>query len=123
MFWAFYLYIYLIIYIYVYIVINHAVSYIILVDYVLTYHVQKTPTSVRRQPSRSFARSMRDSLMRSFRRTRQTPDPQEDPEIAAQEHQSDYHEDDQNFRREEFEENLREMGLELERDEGVSGTF
>ncbi|XP_031425597.1 anoctamin-1-like isoform X2 [Clupea harengus] len=90
------------------------------IDYVLTYHVQKTPTSVRRQPSRSFARSMRDSLMRSFRRTRQTPDPQEDPEIAAQEHQSDYHEDDQNFRREEFEENLREMGLELERDEGTT---
>lgn len=63
---------------------------------------------------------MRESLSRSFRRTRQVPAPQEDPEIAAQEHQSNYHEDDRNFRREEFEDNLREMGLELEKDEGVS---
>lgn len=63
---------------------------------------------------------MRESLSRSFRRPRQVPPPQEDPEIAAQEHRSDYHEDDRNFRREEFEENLREMGLELEKDEGVS---
>ncbi|KAL1270695.1 hypothetical protein QQF64_029711, partial [Cirrhinus molitorella] len=31
----------------------------------------------------------------------------------------DYHEDDQRLRREEFEENLREMGLEMEREEGT----
>ncbi|KAL2089081.1 hypothetical protein ACEWY4_015980 [Coilia grayii] len=89
------------------------------IDYVLTYHVQKA-SGLRRQSSRSFMRSMRQSLSRSFRRTRQTPEAQEDPEIAAQEHQLDYHEDDKHFRREEFEENLREMGLELEKDEGTT---
>lgn len=45
--------------------------------------------------------------------------PKEDPEIAAQEQRTDYHEDDKRFRREEFEENLLETGLELEKDEGV----
>ncbi|XP_048118745.1 anoctamin-1a isoform X1 [Alosa alosa] len=89
------------------------------IDYVLTYHVQK-PNSTNRQASHSFMRSMRESMRRSFRRTRQAPDPQEDPEIAAQEHQPDYHEDDKHFRREEFEENLREIGLELEKDEGTT---
>lgn len=45
--------------------------------------------------------------------------PKEDPEIAAQAQQGDYHEDDKRFRREEFEVNLLGMGLEMEKDEQV----
>lgn len=45
---------------------------------------------------------------------------QEDPELAAQEERLDYHDDDQRLRREEFEENLHLMGLQMEKDEGVS---
>lgn len=45
--------------------------------------------------------------------------PKEDPEITAQEHQTDYHEDDKRFRREDFERKLKETGLELERHEEV----
>uniref|UniRef100_A0A672YDX1 Anoctamin n=1 Tax=Sphaeramia orbicularis TaxID=375764 RepID=A0A672YDX1_9TELE len=72
------------------------------VDYVLAYQIQK-PNSIRRH-------------MRSSRAPLQ---PKEDPEIAAQDHRTDYHEDDKRFRREEFEENLLETGLELEKDEGT----
>ncbi|GLD70834.1 anoctamin-1 isoform X1 [Lates japonicus] len=90
------------------------------VDYVLAYHIQK-PSSIRRRSSRfadnSFIRRLRRSL--SMRGSRAPLQPKEDPEIAAQEHRTDYHEDDKRFRREEFEENLLEMGLELEKDEGV----
>lgn len=45
--------------------------------------------------------------------------PKVDPEIAAQEQQGSYHEDDKRFRREEFEENLLDMGLEMEKEEQV----
>ncbi|CAB1339612.1 unnamed protein product [Coregonus sp. 'balchen'] len=89
------------------------------VDYVLTYHVQK-PQSVRRKTSRfadyRILRSLRRSL--SMMRSRDTPPPKEDPEIAAYKHRLDYHEDDKRFCQNEFEDNLREMGLELEKDEG-----
>lgn len=54
-----------------------------------------------------------------MRSSRAPLQPKEDPEIAAQEQRTDYHEDDKRFRREEFEENLLETGLELEKDEGV----
>lgn len=87
------------------------------VDYVLAYQIQK-PGSIRRHSSRfgdnSFIRRLRHSL--SSRAPLQS---KEDPEITAQEHQTDYHEDDKRFRREGFEENLLETGLELEKDEGV----
>uniref|UniRef100_A0A4W6D1B3 Anoctamin n=1 Tax=Lates calcarifer TaxID=8187 RepID=A0A4W6D1B3_LATCA len=90
------------------------------VDYVLAYHIQK-PSSVRRRSSRfadnSFIRRLRRSL--SMRGSQAPLQPKEDPEIAAQEQRTDYHEDDKRFRREEFEENLLETGLELEKDEGV----
>lgn len=79
------------------------------IDYVLTYHVQK-PQSTRKQTSNSCC----------LRRKRTSSPSHEDPELAAQEQRLDYHEDDQRLRREEFEENLREMGLEMEKDEGVS---
>ncbi|KAL1007050.1 hypothetical protein UPYG_G00081230 [Umbra pygmaea] len=89
------------------------------VDYVLTYHIQK-PQSVRRKASRfsgcRVLRSLRQTL--STTKSPAVPPPKKDPEIAAQEHRTNYHEDDKRFRREEFEDNLREMGLELEKDEG-----
>uniref|UniRef100_A0A4W5P0V5 Anoctamin n=1 Tax=Hucho hucho TaxID=62062 RepID=A0A4W5P0V5_9TELE len=89
------------------------------VDYVLTYHVQK-PQSVRRKTSRfadyRILRSLRRSL--SMMRSGDTPPSKEDPEIAAHKHRLDYHEDDKRFCQTEFEDNLREMGLELEKDEG-----
>ncbi|KAM9860798.1 anoctamin-1a isoform 1-T1 [Aulostomus maculatus] len=89
------------------------------VDYVLTYHIQK-PSSVRHKSPRfadnNFVRRLRRSL--SSRSSRAPLQPKEDPEIAAQDQRADYHEDDKRFRREEFEENLLETGLELEKDEG-----
>uniref|UniRef100_A0A8C7HAN0 Anoctamin n=1 Tax=Oncorhynchus kisutch TaxID=8019 RepID=A0A8C7HAN0_ONCKI len=89
------------------------------VDYVLTYHIQK-PQSFRRKTSHfgdyRILRSLRRSL--SMMRGRDTPPPKEDPEVAAHKHRLDYHEDDKRFRQTEFEDNLREMGLELEKDEG-----
>uniref|UniRef100_A0A672KVG8 Anoctamin n=1 Tax=Sinocyclocheilus grahami TaxID=75366 RepID=A0A672KVG8_SINGR len=85
------------------------------IDYVLTYHVQK-PQSTRKQSSKSC-------LCCKFRREQSNPPAHEDPELAAQEQRLDYHDDDQRLRREEFEENLREMGLEMEREEGVSVGF
>ncbi|XP_059372783.1 anoctamin-1-like isoform X1 [Carassius carassius] len=80
------------------------------IDYVLTYHVQK-PQSTRKQSAKSF-------LCCKFRHEQSSPPAHEDPELAAQKQRLDYHEDDQRLRREEFEENLREMGLEMEREEG-----
>ncbi|XP_068432273.1 anoctamin-1a [Clinocottus analis] len=89
------------------------------VDYVLAYQIQK-PASIRRQSSKfsdnNFVRRLRRSM--SMRSSRAPLQPKEDPEIAAQKHRTDYHEDDKRFRREEFEENLLETGLELEKDEG-----
>ncbi|XP_051757647.1 anoctamin-1a isoform X2 [Ctenopharyngodon idella] len=78
------------------------------IDYVLTYHVQKPP-STRKQKSNSCC----------LRRKRTSSPSHEDPELAAQEQRLDYHVDDQRLRREEFEENLCEMGLEMEKDEGT----
>lgn len=90
------------------------------VDYVLTYSIQK-PGGVRRRSSKfsdtNFLRRLRHSL--SMRGSRAPLQPKEDPEIAAQDQRTDYHEDDMRFRREEFEANLLEMGLELEKDERV----
>lgn len=88
------------------------------VDYVLAYHIPKAP-GTRRQSNRfaetNFIRRLRRSL--SMRSSRAPLQPKEDPEIAAQEHPEDYHEDDKRFKRDEFEQNLRETGLELEKEE------
>lgn len=88
------------------------------VDYVLAYHIPKAP-GARRQSNRfgetNFIRRLRRSL--SMRSSRAPLQPKEDPEIAAQEHPEDYHEDDKRFKRDEFEQNLRETGLELEKEE------
>ncbi|XP_067312257.1 anoctamin-1a isoform X2 [Pseudorasbora parva] len=80
------------------------------IDYVLTYHIQK-PHSTRKHKSRSCCLSRKSKRASSPARA--------DPELAAQEQRLDYHEDDHRLRREEYEENLREMGLEMEKDEGT----
>ncbi|TWW54936.1 Anoctamin-1 Discovered on gastrointestinal stromal tumors protein 1 [Takifugu flavidus] len=88
------------------------------VDYVLTYHIQK-PSSTGHRSSKvtetNFIRRLRRSL--SMRGSKAPLQPKDDPEIVAQEQQGSYHEDDKRFRREEFEENLLDMGLEMEKDE------
>ncbi|XP_023661655.1 anoctamin-1 isoform X4 [Paramormyrops kingsleyae] len=81
------------------------------VDYILTYQIKK-PGSSRRHSSRLTD----NALTRSLRRSRGPP-PQQDPEGATQEHNLQYHEDDKRVCREEFEGNLMEMGLDLEKDE------
>ncbi|XP_034723614.1 anoctamin-1a isoform X3 [Etheostoma cragini] len=88
------------------------------VDYVLTYQIQK-PNSIRRQSSRFGDNNFIQRFCRSLniRNRGAEAHPKEDPEIAAQEQRTDYHEDDKRFRREEFEENIMETGLELEMDE------
>ncbi|KAM3625602.1 uncharacterized protein V6R79_014675 [Siganus canaliculatus] len=89
------------------------------VDYVLAYQIQK-PSNIQRSSFKlgenNFIHRLRRSL--SSRSSRAPLQPKEDPEVAAQQQKSDYHEDDKRFRREEYEENLLEMGLELEKDEG-----
>uniref|UniRef100_A0A8C7S1K0 Anoctamin n=1 Tax=Oncorhynchus mykiss TaxID=8022 RepID=A0A8C7S1K0_ONCMY len=90
------------------------------VDYILTYHIKK-PSSSRsnRQSSRFTDNAFTRSLRRGTARLGRPPPPQPrgDPEVASQDHSMDYHEDDKRYRREEFEGNLRDMGLELEKDE------
>ncbi|KAA8592006.1 hypothetical protein FQN60_017380 [Etheostoma spectabile] len=65
------------------------------VDYVLTYQIQK-PNSIRRQSSRfgdnNFIQRFCHSL--NVRSRRADAHPKEDPEIAAQDQRTDYHEDD-----------------------------
>ncbi|KAL0968781.1 hypothetical protein UPYG_G00271780 [Umbra pygmaea] len=90
------------------------------VDYILTYHVKK-PSSSRsnRQSScftdNAFTRTLRRGTARLGRTTPQQP--RSDLELASPDQTVDYHEDDKRFRREEFEGNLTDMGLELEKDE------
>nr|XP_020469368.1 anoctamin-1 isoform X2 [Monopterus albus] len=88
------------------------------VDYVLAYHIEK-PISIRRQSSRFTDSNCMGRFWRSLSRrgSRAPMQRQEDPEITAQGHETDYHENDKRFNREEFEKNLEETGLELERDE------
>ncbi|XP_067090055.1 anoctamin-1-like isoform X1 [Osmerus mordax] len=90
------------------------------VDYILSYQVKK-PHSSHRQASRLTD----NALTRSLRRGRaHAPSSSSsgtrgggDLEAGAQDQNQDCHEDDKRVRREEFEGNLREMGLELEKEE------
>uniref|UniRef100_A0A8C7NSZ2 Anoctamin n=1 Tax=Oncorhynchus mykiss TaxID=8022 RepID=A0A8C7NSZ2_ONCMY len=90
------------------------------VDYILTYHIKK-PSSSRsnRQSSRFTDNAFTRSLRRGTARLGRAPPPQPrgDPEVASQDHSMDYHVDDKRLHREEFEGNLRDMGIELEKDE------
>lgn len=88
------------------------------VDYVLVYH-HKRPSG-----NRTLARRVPHSdtalAARSIRQ--EQPLPGKGGPVGAGEPQppADFHEDDKRFRREEYEGNLREAGLELEHDEDVT---
>ncbi|XP_063053015.1 anoctamin-1-like isoform X2 [Engraulis encrasicolus] len=96
------------------------------VDYILTYHIKKPHSSRSRRSSRFTDNAFTRSLRRGRVHHPAPPPPpmppsplgKDDPEAGCMVDSSlDYHEDDKRLRREEFEGNLMEMGLELEKDE------
>ncbi|NXA44351.1 ANO1 protein, partial [Nothocercus julius] len=82
------------------------------VDYILVYHYKKS--SVGRTLARRIHHN--DSSARSTKQDQPLPGKGVHMEMENEPH-VDYHEDDKRFRREEYEGNLMEAGLELERDE------
>ncbi|XP_068116148.1 anoctamin-1 isoform X4 [Hyperolius riggenbachi] len=85
------------------------------VDYVLSYTYKKSTGS--RTPSKKSLHNNSVHLTRSSKESHPLPGGGGDPEAVEPEPKMDYHEDDKRFRREEFEGNLIETGLELEKDE------
>nr|XP_033784024.1 anoctamin-1 isoform X2 [Geotrypetes seraphini] len=85
------------------------------VDYILAYHFKKATGT--RTPSKRTYQNDTASGARSTKEDRQLPGKGGDAEAAEPEPQMDYYEDDKRFRREEYEGNLIEAGLELEKDE------
>ncbi|KTF75310.1 hypothetical protein cypCar_00046953 [Cyprinus carpio] len=86
------------------------------VDYILTYHIKKSSSS------RQHTSLLRDNAFtRTLRRGRAQPAPaaREETKAGSPNLCMDHHDDDKCLWREEFESNLVEMGLELERDEEV----
>ncbi|XP_066481277.1 anoctamin-1 isoform X5 [Tiliqua scincoides] len=85
------------------------------VDYILVYHYKKTSFS------RTLTRRIHfnDLAPRSIKQDQQLPGKGGQVNMEDGEHHMDYHEDDKRFRREEYESNLMQAGLELERDEDV----
>ncbi|XP_064019094.1 anoctamin-1 isoform X5 [Pogoniulus pusillus] len=83
------------------------------VDYILVYHYKKS--SAAKTLSRKVHHN--DSSVRSTKQDQPLPGKGVQLEMGEGEPQVDYHEDDKRFRREEYEGNLVEAGLELERDE------
>ncbi|KAM6159468.1 anoctamin-1 [Rhynchocyon petersi] len=85
------------------------------VDYILVYHHKRT------SGSRTLARRVQHSdttlEARSVKQGQPLPGKGSPLEVGGPEPPVDYHEDDKRFRREEYEGNLQEAGLELERDE------
>nr|XP_021525393.1 anoctamin-1 isoform X5 [Aotus nancymaae] len=85
------------------------------VDYILVYH-HKRPSG-----SRTLARRVQHSDTpfgaRSLKQDHPLPGKGTPLDAGSAEPPVDYHEDDKRFRREEYEGNLLEAGLELERDE------
>ncbi|XP_042762230.1 anoctamin-1 isoform X5 [Panthera leo] len=85
------------------------------VDYILVYH-PKRPSG-----SRTLARRVQHGdaapAARGARQDRPLPGKGDVGAAGGPEPPTDYHEDDKRFRREEYEGNLLEAGLELERDE------
>uniref|UniRef100_A0A8C0PPF0 Anoctamin n=2 Tax=Canis lupus familiaris TaxID=9615 RepID=A0A8C0PPF0_CANLF len=85
------------------------------VDYILVYH-PKRPSG-----SRTLARRVQHSdaapAARGARQDQPLPGKGSVGAVGSPEPPMDYHEDDKRFRREEYEGNLLEAGLELERDE------
>lgn len=108
------------------------------VDYVLTYHVKKP--AVTRYCRQSVHLLTDNAIARSIRRGPKSQDKHlQHPQVGKNRDSSTHHsspmddmeqgclgetlsnqEDHKMFRREEFEEKLKDMGLELERDEDVS---
>lgn len=88
------------------------------VDYILVYH-PKRPSG-----SRTLARRVQHSdatpAARGARQDQPLPGKGSMGAAEGPEPPVDYHEDDKRFRREEYEGNLLEAGLELERDEDVT---
>lgn len=85
------------------------------VDYILVYHYKKSSAgrTLARRPQQN------DASVRSSRQDQPLPGKGVQLEMGDSEPHMDYHEDDKRFRREEYEGNLVEAGLELERDEDV----
>lgn len=85
------------------------------VDYILVYHYKKSSAG------KALTRRVHhnDSSARSTKQDQQLPGKGVQLEVGESEPHVDYHEDDKRFRREEYEGNLVEAGLELERDEDV----
>ncbi|XP_040184077.1 anoctamin-1 isoform X3 [Rana temporaria] len=87
------------------------------VDYILAYTYKKS--SGNRTPSKKSHHNNSVHSSRGSRNSHHLPGGGPDVETAESEPRIDYHEDDKRFRREEFEGNLMETGLELEKDEGT----
>ncbi|XP_075019456.1 anoctamin-1 isoform X6 [Calonectris borealis] len=85
------------------------------VDYILVYHYKKSSAG------RALTRRVHhnDSSARSTKQDQPLPGKGVQLEMGESEPHVDYHEDDKRFRREEYEGNLVEAGLELERDEDM----
>ncbi|XP_009862750.1 PREDICTED: anoctamin-1-like, partial [Apaloderma vittatum] len=83
------------------------------VDYILVYHYKKSSSG------KTLTRRVHhnDSSGRSTKQDQPLPGKGVQLEMGESEPHVDYHEDDKRFRREEYEGNLVEAGLELERDE------
>ncbi|XP_063800213.1 anoctamin-1 isoform X2 [Pseudophryne corroboree] len=85
------------------------------VDYILAYTYKKSSSN--RSHSKKSQHNNSVHSPRSGKESYQLPGGAPDVEVAENEPKMDYHEDDKRFRREEFEGNLIETGLELEKDE------
>ncbi|RMB98132.1 hypothetical protein DUI87_25610 [Hirundo rustica rustica] len=85
------------------------------VDYILVYHYKKSSAG----KALSRRAQQNDASVRSSRQDQPLPGKGVQLEMGESEPHVDYHEDDKRFRREEYEGNLVEAGLELERDEDV----
>uniref|UniRef100_A0A803JMK5 Anoctamin n=1 Tax=Xenopus tropicalis TaxID=8364 RepID=A0A803JMK5_XENTR len=85
------------------------------VDYILAYTYKKSSGS--RTPNKKNHHSNSVHSLHSTKDDHHLPGGAADLEAMEAEPKMDYHEDDKRFRREEYEGNLIETGLELERDE------
>ncbi|XP_054426481.1 anoctamin-1 isoform X2 [Pteronotus mesoamericanus] len=85
------------------------------VDYVLVYHHKRPSGS--RTPARRAQSQDAALAARGGRQNQPLPGHESTEGAGGLDTQQDFHEDDKRFRREEYEGNLLEAGLELERDE------
>ncbi|XP_028916825.1 anoctamin-1 isoform X2 [Ornithorhynchus anatinus] len=85
------------------------------VDYILVYQYKRSSSS--KTLARRVQHNDSSSGTRSIKPDHPLPGKDGNMDISEPEQQMDYHEDDKRFRREEYEGNLLEAGLELERDE------